>query len=172
MPKTKEKTSKISRSESKVPGILADIDWGRNPGFLISDLQRLIGIAVDEGLKSVDLTNAQLRVILHLNQLNGATQVQLADEIGVKKASLGVLLERLEDKGLIERRPHSTDRRANLIFLSDKASSHFRSIFSMGTDVMNGLMKDISREEQEQLITLLLRVKANAIEAIQDSKEK
>lgn len=165
-----EKSVENSVSNSKVPGILAEIDWGRNPGFLIHDLQRLIGIAVDQGLKPIGLTNAQLRVILHLNQLNGATQVQLADEIGVKKASLGVLLERLEDKGLIERRSHPTDRRANLIYLSEKASSHFRSIFSMGTEVMDGLMKDIAVEEQEQLVTLLLKVKANAIKAIENSR--
>ncbi|MBT6987246.1 MAG: hypothetical protein HN956_23040, partial [Rhodospirillaceae bacterium] len=39
--------------------ILARLDWARNPGFLIYDVQRLVAQVVDERMRSVGLTNAQ-----------------------------------------------------------------------------------------------------------------
>ncbi len=142
--------------------ILARTDWARNPGFIIHDLQRVMVQVVDEEMAKVGLTNAQLRVILHLSHQEGVTQVSLSDEIGIKKASVGVLLERLQEKGLVERRADPGDRRANLIYLSAKARALLEPIYDTGSAVLDGLMAGFSKSEREQLVDLLLRVKANA----------
>lgn len=146
----------------KASGILARTNWARNPGFIIHDLQRLIVQVVDDEMEQVGLTNAQLRVILHLNHREGITQVNLGEEMGIKKASVGVLLERLAEKGLVTRRPDPGDRRANLIYLSEKARGLLEPIYAAGTAVMDGLLTGMSEAETEQLVDLLLRVKANA----------
>lgn len=150
------------RRAEDAPRILAEVDWDRNPGFIVTDLQRLIVAAVDEQLRPLDLTNAQLRVILHLTANKGATQVALAEQIGINKASLGILVDRLAEKGLVERRPHPDDRRANLIFLTEKVDGLYGRIFETGTFVMEALMRDITPAEQKTLVDLLLRLKANA----------
>lgn len=146
----------------KVARILAKVKWNQNPGFLITDVQRLIVRAVDNGIRHLDLTNAQLRTILHLCREDGISQVELADEMGVKKASMGVLLERLEEKQLIDRRPHPIDRRVNLIFLSENASGLLQPILTTGTEILDDLMLGVSEEESELLIDLLMKIKGNA----------
>ncbi len=153
----------VSQNENpKASGILARTNWARNPGFIIHDLQRLIVRVVDDEMAAVGLTNAQLRVILHLNHREGVTQVGLGEEMGIKKASVGMLLERLAEKDLIIRRPDPGDRRANLIYLSERARNLLEPIYDAGTAVMNGLLAGISEAETDQLVDLLLRVKSNA----------
>lgn len=139
-------------------------NWARNPGFLITDLRRLIVLAVDQQFASLNLTNAQLRVLLHLDIHEGVTQVALAQTVGIKKASLGVLIDRLEEKGLVERRHDPKDRRARLIHLSGAGRALFGPIFERGTEVMNALMRGIDERERDLLVDLLLRMKANAAE--------
>lgn len=156
--------SQAKREQPKpgASGILARTNWARNPGFIIHDLQRLIVQVVDQEMHRVGLTNAQLRVVLHLNHREGVSQVALGEEMGIKKASVGVLLERLSEKGLIDRRPDPGDRRANLIYLSDRARDLLDPIYAAGTAVMNGLLAGLDDDETEQLVDLLLRVKGNA----------
>ena len=154
--------SALRTKKPDASGNLTRTDWSRNPGFIIHDVQRVMVQVVDEAMAKVGLTNAQLRVILHLSQSEGVTQVHLSDEIGIKKASVGVLLERLEEKDLVQRRPDPADRRANLIYLSDKARALLGPIYESGNAVLDGLLDGIDRAEQTQLVDLLLRVKANA----------
>ena len=95
---------------------LSGYDIDRNLGFVISDLHRLITTAMDKELKALGLTRSQLRVVLHLTREQGLTQVRIAEDLEMGKVAVGGLLDRLEAKGLIERRPHPTDRRASSIF--------------------------------------------------------
>ena len=162
-PATNSKSTIKDQSDTRTGSdILARLDWAQNPGFLIYDVQRLIAQVVDERMSSVGLTNAQLRAVLHLNRKEGVTQVFLSEEMGIKKASLGVLLERLEEKDLVLRRPDPKDRRANLIYLTDKAKSLLGPIYESGTSVMYDLLAGLDRGKQEQLVGLLLRIKSNA----------
>jgi len=155
-------TAAIEKQRPGAPGILARTNWGRNPGFVIHDVQRLIGQVVDAEMRQVGLTNAQLRLVLHLNHREGVSQVALGEEVGIKKASVGVLLERMAEKGLIERRSDPGDRRTNLIYLTDRARDLLEPIYDAGTSVMNGLLAGLSDGDMEQLVDLLLRVKSNA----------
>jgi DNA-binding MarR family transcriptional regulator len=118
------------------------------------------------------LTNAQLRLVLHLNHREGVSQVALGEEVGIKKASVGVLLERMAEKGLIERRSDPGDRRTNLIYLTDRARDLLEPIYDAGTSVMNGLLAGLSDGDMEQLVDLLLRVKSNAQDMFRKQEAK
>ena len=141
----------------EVPGY--DID--RNLGFVISDLHRLITTAMDKNLKSLGLTRSQLRVVLHLSRQDGLTQVSIADDLGMGKVAVGGLLDRLEAKGLVKRRPHPTDRRATCIFLTSKADALYKPIIKSGAYVTNRMLENITAEDRERLVDLLLTVKQN-----------
>ena len=149
----------------EVPGY----DMDRNLGFVISDLQRLITTAMDKELKTLGLTRSQLRVILHLSRRDGRTQVRIADDLEMGKVAIGGLLDRLEGKGLVERRPHPTDRRATQIFLTGKANALYKPILKSGAYVTGQILENISPEEQEHLVDLLLIVKQNTLALLSDT---
>ena len=144
-------------------------DINRNLGFVISDLHRLITTAMDKELKALDLTRSQLRVVLYLTREEGLTQVRIAEDLEMGKVALGGLLDRLEAKGLVERRAHPTDRRAMQIFLTAKAGALHQPILKSGAYVTNRMMADISPKDQERLLDLLLTVKHNTQAMITDN---
>jgi len=151
-------TSRLEKAvDSQVAGELRD----RNLGFLISDLHRLMTAAVDKEVSVLGLTRSQLRVVLHLMRGDGLSQVALAEDLQLGKVTIGGLLDRLQDKGLIERRPHPSDRRAKLIYLNLPDQKIYDSIVEAGRVIMEQVLVGISITEQKLLIELLLRVKAN-----------
>jgi len=133
----------------------------RNLGFLISDVHRLMTTAVDKEVSALGLTRSQLRVVLHLMRADGLSQVALANDLQLGKVTVGGLLDRLEQKGLITRRPHPSDRRAKLVYLTLADKNIYDSIVEAGRIILEQVLEGINKSEQKELIDLLLRVKAN-----------
>lgn len=150
---------------------LPGYDMDRNLGFVISDLQRLITTAMDSELKALGLTRSQLRIVLHLSRQDGLTQVRIADDLDMGKVAVGGLLDRLQGKDLIQRKPHPTDRRATHVYLTAKAAALYKPILDSGKHVMEEMFAGISKAEQKQLIDLLLTVKQNTQKLISDITE-
>ena len=86
------------------------------------------------------------------------TPSQLADSLGVTRAAITKLLDGLEHTGLIERRLDPTDRRTWLITLTAAAHTLLEEILPPHFQQIRHLMSTLTREEQEQLITLLLKL--------------
>ena len=141
----------------------------RNLGFLISDVHRLLTAAVDKEVSSLGLTRSQLRVVLHLMRDDGISQVALADDLQLGKVTVGGLLDRLQEKGLIERRPHPSDRRAKLVYLTLADQKIYDSIVAAGGIILEQVLAGINKAEEKTLIKLLLRVKANTAGILQAS---
>ena len=139
----------------------------RNLGFLISDVHRLLTAAVDSEVSALSLTRSQLRVVLHLMRGDGISQVALADDLQLGKVTVGGLLDRLQDKGLIERRPHPTDRRAKLVYLTLADQNIYDAIVEAGGIILKQVLAGINKTEEKTLIALLLRVKANTAGILQ-----
>ena len=139
----------------------------RNLGFLISDVHRLLTAAVDNEVSALSLTRSQLRVVLHLMRGDGISQVALANDLQLGKVTVGGLLDRLQDKGLIERRPHPTDRRAKLVYLTLADQNIYDAIVEAGGIILKQVLAGINKTEEKTLIALLLRVKANTAGILQ-----
>ena len=65
-------------------------------------------VAYDRRSRALGLTRSQWWVLNNLYFKQGITQSELADLLDVEKPTLGRLLDRLEAKGWIARRPTAT----------------------------------------------------------------
>jgi len=101
------------------------------------------------------LTLAQFDVLVQLQREEGITQQQLADRLLVTKGNVTGLIDRLEREKLVERRSDSEDRRSNLLYLTDSGSAQILQILPEHKTQLRTLMDILSREKQEQLLTLL-----------------
>jgi len=88
---------------------------------------------------------------------------QLADALGVTRAAISKLLDGLEHTGLIERRLDPTDRRAWLITLTAAARTLLEEILPPHFQQIRHIMSALTGEEQDQLITLLLKVEGHLL---------
>jgi DNA-binding MarR family transcriptional regulator len=136
-------------------------DLHRNFGFLIHDIARLMRVAFDRRGKELGLTRSQWWVLTALYAKEGVAQSELAAFMDLEKATLGRLLDRLEEKGWIERRADPVDRRVKRVYLTDTVQSLMRELREIAADIRSDAMKGLSRREHEAFIDTLLTIKSN-----------
>ena len=113
------------------------------------------------------LSLTQWIILTALWRTDGLTVGAVADYYRVNLPAASRALDRMEDAGLVERRPDPSSRRIVRAFLTDKAKglSHLLTFYET---VNAKLLTGFSAEEADQLVQLLERLTANAEQAVKD----
>jgi DNA-binding MarR family transcriptional regulator len=74
------------------------------------------------------LTVSRAPVLWQLRRRGPARQRDLADAMGISPRTLTELVDALVETGFVTREPHPTDRRANLITLTDRGISTIETL--------------------------------------------
>lgn len=130
-------------------------------GFLLADVSRLMRRNFDQRARSIGVTRNQWRVLTLLVRHEGSNQGNLADLLEVEPITLCRMVDRLQESGLVERRPDPQDRRAWRLFLTptsrpllDELRGHAAALFC---DATTGL----SETQQSELHAALDTIRAN-----------
>lgn len=117
--------------------------------------------AQTEELRPHGLSPSGFNVLMALHNTEGHTMepCRLAERLLVSRPSVTGLLDTLQAKGLIERRPHPDDRRRVWVALTDAGLELLESHFTLHYREQNALFADLTPDELEQLIVLLRRVR-------------
>ncbi|MFD6324531.1 MarR family winged helix-turn-helix transcriptional regulator [Streptomyces sp. NPDC058442] len=93
---------------------------------------------------------------------SGATSSELAEELGVTKQAAGQIIDDLEKRGYVERRPHPAGGRRKLVVLTDKALKHLavagrilHELEAQLTQQLNQIGRQVPRAELAALIRTL-----------------
>lgn len=138
-------------------------DLSRNFGFILNDVARLMRTTFDRRVKALGLTRSQWWVLNHLFRNDGATQSELAEILEVKKATIGRLLDRMEQKGWVRREGHAGDRRAKRVFLTNEVEPAIKAMRAAAAEVRREALSGLAAPQQEQFVDALLAIKANLI---------
>jgi DNA-binding MarR family transcriptional regulator len=90
----------------------------------------------------------------------GIAQIELGTHLGVDKASIVALLDRLERAGLIERRRSTRDRRRQGIFLTDAGSAELETLMVQVRQLERQMASRFSKTELDQFLDFLRRMHA------------
>lgn len=132
-----------------------------NIGYLIGDVSRRIRTVYDRRVEPLGLTRAQWRAMVRLSHVEGCTQTELAAELDIEKPTAGKLLERLEAKGWVERRPDETDARSKRLFLTAAARPVLQEMHALAEEVIDGIFAGIDSADAARLHETLSRIKDN-----------
>lgn len=99
-----------------------------------------------------------LLLLLYRNMERGLLPSELADSIGVTRATVTGLLDGLERDGLVERVKHPKDRRMHIIKLTNKGLHILKKLLPDHFVLTSKLMNTLSTHEKEQFITLLQKI--------------
>jgi MarR family transcriptional regulator for hemolysin len=135
-------------------------------GFLLHDVARLLRKRFEQKARQLGLTRSQWQAIAYLANNEGIHQAALADLLDLEPITLTRILDRLAERGLIERRQHPTDRRTRLLYLTDAARPLLGQMQKIG-DATRGeaFGTDIKEAERQQLLSTLMRMKTNLLAA-------
>lgn len=130
-------------------------------GFLIHDVARLLRRRFEDRGRQYGLSAAQWRALVHLVKRGPMTQARLAEFLEIEPISVSRLIDRMSEGGWVERRPDESDRRANLVIATDKATETFSSIKAMAGDIFDAAMEGISTEDRVTLVSALAIIAEN-----------
>jgi MarR family transcriptional regulator for hemolysin len=137
------------------------IDFEHSFGFLVYDIARLLREQFNERASTLDLTQAQSRALVHLKRNEGVNQTTLASLLDVQPITLLRQLDKLEEKGLIERRADDHDRRMQRLYLTPVAETLIDQLARMGGAMTDDAFAGISDDAREAVMATLQTVKGN-----------
>lgn len=109
-------------------------------------------------LKGYDLTPAQYDVLAQLSGTHGMTQQALAERLMVTKGNVCGLIDRMSDRGFVERRADPEDRRSNLLFVTELGKEVAERAVPAYAQFVREHLAVLDAEEQSALETLLRKV--------------
>lgn len=111
--------------------------------------------ATAEHLRRWGLSVAQFDVLAQVGVSEGMTQQQLADSLLVTKGNVCQILDRMENRGWISRRPEGRTKR---VFLTSGGRRLFDEVVPSQEAMISERFSALSRGEQEQLHGLLRKL--------------
>lgn len=87
---------------------------------------------------------------------------ELAEKIGVTRATITGLLDGLERESLVERRAHARDRRALTVHLTAKGAAFLEAMLPDHYRRIAALMSELDDDERRQLRHLLAKIAAQS----------
>lgn len=88
----------------------------------------------------------------------GLTPSELADKIGVTRATITGLLDRLAREGLVERAAHPTDRRSHVVHLTDAGLHKLVTVMPGHIARIRLVLGTFTAAEREQLARLVAKL--------------
>ncbi len=132
-------------------------------GWLLSDITRMAAAEFNRRTRdqNLPLSRAQWRILLRLNRNDGQAQTELADNMGMEKAPLGIIVDKMEAAGLVERRPDPKDGRVRRVHITPTAAELSPLIDDISTQLVEDMLAGLSQMRRLQLSQSLNHIKQN-----------
>lgn len=136
-------------------------DYGLLPELIGYNLRRAQDRVFNDFMTSMaahDVTPGQFGVLTLIEANTGLNQTQLGNAIGIDRSTVVAVIDRLEDRGLVERAPSPTDRRSYALRLSPDGARLVEMLRPLVRRHEARIAADLTADEQETLRRLLRRI--------------
>jgi DNA-binding MarR family transcriptional regulator len=131
--------------------------WNR-PGFLVRRLHQIHMGAFLEEMAADNITPIQYGLLSVLSDMPGLDQLSLAEELGIDRANVADVLNRLEIRGLVSRVPSTKDKRRNLCSATPEGRSFVHKHFENMRRAQERMLNPLTSKERADFMRLMRRV--------------
>ena len=124
------------------------------------DVARLMRTRFDRWARTYGMTRAQGVILARLSRQPGMTQNEMAGLCEVEPITVGRLVDRLEARGLLERRLDPADRRIRRLHLLPAAEPILKEIQRYKDELFRETTQDLDAATVEILTDALLKMKS------------
>jgi DNA-binding MarR family transcriptional regulator len=132
-------------------------------GILVHDVARMRKTIFDQAVKEMGITRAQWWALANLSRhkSEGMTQSDLARVLDVGKPTIGGLIDRLTEKGMVERRSHGDDRRVKNIYITDHGYDLIYYMSPIAASLNTAFLAGINEKDIKVAEAVLEQLKEN-----------
>lgn len=128
---------------------------GDGPAFLLAQIGAHAAARFAERLGEIGLTPPLVGILRLLRMSAGQSQQALAEQLGVAPSRVVALVDDLEARGLLRRERSRTDRRVNVLQLTEEGTAALAAVRKVVEAHKSSLLAGIDRAEQATLTRLL-----------------
>jgi DNA-binding MarR family transcriptional regulator len=136
--------------------------------ILLHDLARHLRLDADRRAGRRGLTRAQWAILFWLDRQPGLSQKGLAELLEVEPISVGRLIDRLQDRGLVERRDDPDDRRIWRLHLRPPARPVIKEMLADRATMLANLTAGLDRETLDTVAAALAHMKGGVLARLRD----
>lgn len=109
-------------------------------------------------IAALDLTPAQAGLLRLIAANPGQSQQAVAGQLGTPASRLVLLVDGLEERGLIERRRNPGDRRHYALYLTEAGGQFMKELGQLGADHEQDILAALDPAERQELNRLLRKL--------------
>ena len=147
-------------------------DFQRDFLFLLHDVARLLRINADKRARTQGMTRAQWGILIWLDRQPGISQKELSELLEVEPITVARLIDRLEARGMVERRPDPRDRRIWRLHLQPPAHIALEEINLQRADMAQSITAGVGQHTLDTMIEALLHMKATLSQDAHTAKQR
>ena len=128
------------------------------PGYLFRRMQQIAVAIFVEECKAYELTPVQYASMVAISTHPGIDATRLSAVIAFDRSTLGNVIERLETKGYIERKPSREDKRIKLLYLTKAGAVLLRDITASVDRAQARMLQPLKPADRKTLMALLTQL--------------
>ena len=129
--------------------------------YLIMANQMLVQKSLMDQIKDTGLTIGQPKILDYLKEHDGSNQKEIARACFLEAGSLTTILNKMEEKGLIERRMLNGNRRSFHIFMTEGGKRKQQMVDKAFKEIEQKALSGILEEEYERFLNIYKRIYSN-----------
>ena len=133
--------------------------------ILLHDVARMMRTLADRRARAHGMSRAQWMILFRLRRRDGLTQRELAEILEVEPITVGRLVDRLEARGLLERRADPADRRCWRLHLTPAADPVLAEIDEARHLFDAEATRNLPEAQRAATVSALLKMKSNLLAA-------
>ncbi len=138
----------------------------RDVWFFANNIIRTSRLLLNDALGPLNLSSAEGNILLELTvHGDGVRQDTIVEQLDISKSAVSRALDSLESKGHVLRERHPSDRRASMVFLTDRAQEMGPELEKVYQDLFAAASQGVSDREIAQFTELFRRVSGNLTRA-------
>lgn len=130
----------------------------RAVGFMLSSLGHAVAATFTGRLAPLALEPREFALMRCLATCEGASQQAVGERLGLPPSRMVALVDALEARGLLERRPSPKDRRAHALHQTAAGKRLLARAISVAAGLEAELTEGLDAEQRAQLLEMLDRV--------------
>ena len=128
------------------------------PGYLFRRMQQIAVAIFVEECRAFDLTPVQYAALVAIHTHPGIDATRLSAVIAFDRSTLGSVIERLQAKDYIERRPAPEDKRIKLLYLTKPGAAILREIVPAVERAQARMLEPLKPAERKALVGLMVQL--------------
>lgn len=127
--------------------------------FTVSRLGFAVGSRMASDLRPLGIEPRDFGLLRALAATEGQSQRAIGETLGLHPNRMVALVDHLERKRMVRRRPHPADRRAHSLVLTSRGRQVLTKAFEIAIGIETALCADLQPDERDHLLALLGRLR-------------